>query len=246
MNSAKSIADADSMKQALAEVRSSRLLINRLDEWLFDEIKPDLGRRIIEIGCGHGNFTEFFLSCDNDLVFTTDIDPESVDNVLRRYGTDTRLTAKVHNVCDPVSVEIRDARADTVFSLNVLEHIEDDRLALANIAGMLVPGGKAIIIVPAHDWAYGTMDKSIGHYRRYTKKSIRERMQEAGFGVERQSYMNLLGLLGWFVNARILRKQIPPNGQLRLFNKLVPAIRTFERALPPPAGISVLTVATRL
>ena len=231
------------VERALEDVRGSRLLINRLDEWLFQEIAPDLGRRVIEIGCGHGNFTELFLGGDLDTLWTTDLSDTSVNAVRDRFGGDSRFHASVYDVCDPVPPEIRDLHADTVFSLNVLEHIEDDVQALRNMSRMLVSGGKAIIIIPAHEWAYGSMDSSIGHFRRYTRYSIREKMEGCGFAVERQFYLNALGLLGWFLNGRVLKKEVPPTGQLRLFNRLVPLLKAAERTIRPPVGISVVTVA---
>jgi hypothetical protein len=90
------------------------------------------------------------------------------------------------------------------------------------------------------------MDRAIGHYRRYTKASARQLFRRLGFRVEKQKYVNVLGALGWFVNGRILKQQVPPTNQLRLLNRIVPVLRFLENTLPPPVGISLLTVARRV
>lgn len=140
---------------------------------------------------------------------------------------------------------LRDERFDTAFSLNVLEHVREDAMALRNMFELLQPGGTLILIVPAHRWLYGPMDSSIGHFRRYTKETMRKRMEEAGFKVERQKYIHMLGAFGWLLNGKLLRCKVPPRGQLRLLNGIVPACRRIESYGSAPFGVSLLTVARK-
>jgi len=226
----------------LEEVRRRRLIINRLDAWLYDEINPYLGRRVLEVGSGHGNFIQHLL--DRDLVVATDSEPSSVELVRQKFARYTHVHALVHDVCDPVG-ELRAFRLDTVVSLNVLEHINDDVTALSHMANMLWAGGRVILIVPAHEWLYGTMDSSIGHFRRYTQRTMAHKLALAGFTVEKQFYLNVLGVLGWFVNGRLLRQTVPPSGQLAWFNKIVPLLSGVERRVRPPIGLSLVSVARR-
>jgi SAM-dependent methyltransferase len=199
---------------------------------------------VVEIGCGHGNFTNLLLDCATDFVGATDLDASSLTIVRDRSGDDIRLKTKLHDVCEPVDDELRDWRADTIVSVNVLEHIQDDLLALRHMGEILVPGGRVLLIVPAHPWAYGTMDRCLGHYRRYTAASLRRLFREAGLTVVTQRHLNVLGLLGWVVNGSLLRKCVPPEGQLRMLNQVIPILRHLERILRPPLGISLLTVGT--
>jgi hypothetical protein len=127
----------------------------------------------------------------------------------------------------------------------VLEHIEDDATALSNMAEILCSGGRVIIIVPAHEWLYGTMDSPIGHFRRYTKRTMSQKLERAGFTVEKQFYLNSLGVLGWFVNGRLFRQTVPPSGQLEWFNKVVPLVGWVEKRVRPPVGLSLVSVAQR-
>jgi len=227
----------------LEEVRRRRLIINRLDAWLYEEIRPHLGCRILEVGSGHGNFIQHLL--DRDLVVATDIEPSSVELVRQKFAGCDHVQVRVHDIRDPVDDELRAFRLDTVVSLNVLEHIEDDVAALSNMADMLWAGGRVILIVPAHEWLYGTMDSSIGHLRRYTKRTMAHKLERAGLAVEKQFYLNVLGVLGWLVNGRLLRQTVPPSGQLEWFNRIVPVASWVERRIRPPIGLSLVSVARK-
>jgi 2-polyprenyl-3-methyl-5-hydroxy-6-metoxy-1,4-benzoquinol methylase len=227
----------------LEQVRQRRLLINRCDVWLFDEIRPHLGRRVLEVGCGHGNLTQHLL--DRDLVVATDFEPSSVEIVRNKFRDYHNVITYVYDICDKAVQTLAAHKIDTVVSLNVLEHVKDDALALSNMAGLLMPDGKLVLIVPAFEWLYGSMDASIGHFRRYTKASLSAKLAQAGFAVQQQHYTNALGALGWFVNGRVLKQQVPPVGQLGLFNTLVPLLATLENFIQPPIGISLISIATR-
>jgi hypothetical protein len=127
--------------------------------------------------------------------------------------------------------------------LNVLEHVEDDVTALSNMADLLWAGGRVILIVPAHGRLYGSMDRAIGHFRRYTRRSMAHKLERVGFVVEKQFYLNLPGMVGWFVNGRLLRQTVPPGGQLAWFNRIVPVVSWVERRVRPPIGLSLVSVA---
>lgn len=230
-------------EQLLHEVRESRLLINKADDWLFDEFKAHIGQRIVEIGCGLGNHFAHFL--DRELLLGFDISAPSVQQVRERFAGHPNVRVAQTSITDPAVLALASERPDTALSVNVFEHIEDDRLALQHTFELLQPGGKFILIVPAHRLLFGPMDTAIGHYRRYTKAVLRERFREAGFEMVLTKYINMLGAAGWFVNGRLLRRQVPPRGQLRVLNRLIPLARTVERLIPAPFGVSVLAVGRK-
>lgn len=230
-------------ERALDEVRDSRLLIDQYDDWLFDEFKPYVGRRVLEIGCGLGNHFNHFL--DRELVLGFDISEDSVAKVRRRFATHPNIRIEHGSITDPRILELAAENVDTAFSLNVFEHIEDDILAIRHTRSLLQPGGFFVLIVPAHPALYGPMDSSIGHYRRYTKGMLRMRLQNAGFTVVATKYLNMLGALGWLVNGRILRRRVPPRAQLRLLNRIIPLARALERLVPAPFGVSLMSVARK-
>jgi len=228
---------------ALQQVRELRLLIDHCDAWLFQEVEPFLGQRVLEVGCGLGNLTRHLT--DRSLVVGIDLSAKSVAHVQAQYAAHPNLHALVYDVTDPAVLELARFEFDTAIMLNVLEHIEDDKLALKHVRQILCPGGQVIVIVPAHKWLYGSMDRSIGHYRRYDKEMMARKMQAAGFHVRVQEHMNVLGMLGWFINGRILKQRVPPTGQLKLFNLIVPVVQRCERLVDLPIGLSLLSVAQR-
>lgn len=230
-------------RSALDEVRKSRLLINQLDEWLFGMIKPYLGTRIIEIGCGYGNIIRHLT--DRELVIGVDTDEPSVGYVNSQYSSTSDVRAYVSDVIGPEFLNYRSHHCDTAISFNVLEHVEDDELALRQIRQILSPGGQLILVLPAHETIYGTMDRSIGHYRRYTKESLARKLARSGLRVQLQEYVNPLGALGWWVNGRLLRRKVPPQSQLRLFNRFMPIVSKLEQIARPGFGLSILSVSVK-
>jgi SAM-dependent methyltransferase len=132
-------------------------------------------------------------------------------------------------------------RFDTVVCANVLEHVADDAASLRAMRAVLAPGGRVVLIVPALRALYGTIDVAIGHHRRYSRAEIDAKLRAAGLEVEHVSYFNLLGVAGWWLNARVLRRRSVPGLQARLNDRLVPLLR-LERRLKPPIGMSLLAV----
>ncbi len=228
---------------ALEEVRKRRLLIGSCDAALFEQIQPFLGRRVLEVGAGHGNLIPHLL--DRDLVVATDVDPGSISEIQRRFAKYPNVVSKIYDITHPSAVELHVHECDTVVALNILEHVDDDCAAIRNVTQILVPGGRAIIIVPAFQALYGTMDASIGHYRRYSKSDLASRLGEAGLRVEKQSYFNVLGMIGWFVNGKFLRQTVAPSSQLRLFNSIYPLVRRLESLLPSMAGLSLVSISRK-
>jgi 2-polyprenyl-3-methyl-5-hydroxy-6-metoxy-1,4-benzoquinol methylase len=228
-------------ENALQAVRERRLIIDQYDSWIVEEIKPFLGQRVLEIGCGLGNLLWHFTGCE--LVVGIENSSETVMEAKKILSDYENVSIHEYSITDPSVLMLQEKQFDTVVSLNVFEHIENDDIAMYHSAQLLQPHGYFILVVPAHDWLYGTMDSSIGHYRRYNKKLVKDKAMKAGFRIVHQRYINTLGAFGWFVNGRLFRRSVPPSGQLRAFNKIVPILKTLERVIPPWFGISLITVA---
>jgi len=209
--------------------------------WQGRLVAPELGRRIVEVGCGVGNFTEFVLG--REAVLAVDIDAECIERVRGRYAGEENLRAVV---CDAESGEfstLASFQADSCVCLNVLEHMRDDRKALSNIASILVPGGAIVLLVPAFARLYGPIDKNLGHYRRYSLRSLRELSAATGLRVKASYYVNSIGFFGWWANARVFRREAQSEAQIKLFdNFVVPFLSAFESFTRPPFGQSLFTV----
>jgi SAM-dependent methyltransferase len=151
----------------------------------------------------------------------------------------------VWNLNDAPAPRIRDY-ADSAVCLNVLEHIPDDVGAMRNIYASIAPGGRLVALVPANQWLYGSLDRHLGHCRRYERSELRRKMEEAGFEVETTFWMNAFGMIGWFTSARILKRQTIPFRQIRIFELMVPIARFVDGlATRLVGGLSLICIARR-
>ena len=228
---------------ALQQVREDRFLIDAYDAWLLEEISPYLGERILEIGCGLGNLIRYLK--DKEFVLGIDTSLESIVNLRSQYKGFPNLAFEHADITESKILQYEKYNLDTVVSLNTLEHISNDELALMHAFRLLMPRGNLILIVPAHQWLYGTMDASIGHYRRYSKKDLQSKLNSLGFKVKMQKYINVAGAVGWFINGRIIRQRVPPQNQLKIMNLVVPPLKRMEQLINMPFGISIITIAER-
>jgi SAM-dependent methyltransferase len=221
------------------------------NRWLVGLFSRALGRRVLEIGAGFGNLTKHLIEGDpagppRELVVASDVDPVAVQ-YLRGTFRDNKAV-RVASYQFPLKpgelAEIRSASIDTIVCCNVLEHIEDDRGTLADMLAILQPGGRLILLVPALMWLYGTLDEQLRHFRRYEKKELEEKLALAGFALEDCRFVNRVGILGWFVNGRVLRRRVLPRAQLKAFRFLLPILRREEQN-PPSTGMSLLAIARK-
>ena len=219
--------------------------VDRYNRWIFERLGAFAGKRILEVGCGIGNMTPFFL--ENAVSMTcVDIHPESIAVMAAEFGSDPRLRAVAADIADPASVSLVGTECfDTVVCVNVLEHIEQDGLALDNMRHVLTPGGYLLLFVPAGQCLYGTLDEAVGHFRRYSESSLRNAVTDQGLEVVDLFHMNVAGIPGWFLSSKILRRRVPPRGLLSVFNRITPALITAERLLKPGFGLSLVCIARR-
>jgi len=209
--------------------------------WQGDLVLPELGRRVVEIGCGIGNFIELLL--DREAIFGVDREPDYLDRLRSRFPHHPNL----HTFAlEAVSEEFRALarfQPDSCVALNVLEHIENDQQALANMASILSPAGVIVLIVPAFPALYGPVDRNLGHYRRYTRASLTRVAEAAGLRLRKASYFNSVGFFGWWFHARVTRLEVHPHSQIAIFDRwIVPWLSRLERHAAPPFGQSLLAV----
>ena len=126
----------------------------------------------------------------------------------------------------------------------MLEHIEEDTATLSDLFALLSPGGRLILIVPALRKLYGSLDEHLHHFRRYEKAELEEKIRAAGFELEDVRFLNRPGILGWWVNGRLLRRRVLPSCQLAAFKLLLPILKR-EEAHPPSVGMSLLAIARK-
>jgi SAM-dependent methyltransferase len=235
-------------------VESNRVMISDLEimaqaknyrHWMYRRLAPFIGQRILEVGAGIGNFTEMLL--DRELIVPSDKFQSCVDYLKTRLNTNAKVVPRQLDLEHPAPDQnLAEFSFDTVICLNVLEHVEDDLRALSYMRSVLVPGGRLVLLVPAFQFLYGSVDRAIEHYRRYTKKDLIPKMHQQGFKVEQAFYMNVIGMFGWFWNNRIMKIEEENSGQIGLFDRYIaPWAERIERALPPPFGLSLIAIGRK-
>src|SRR5690349_19640418 len=113
--------------------------------WQYNLIEPFLGKRVLEVGCGIGNFT-IFLEKRNCHVLAVDIDEECLEVHRQRFTNMKKIQQRMLDAMSPEIQNTKDFEPDTIICLNVLEHIEDDAKALDYMFKTLEPNGKVCLI----------------------------------------------------------------------------------------------------
>ena len=205
---------------------------------------PELGQRVLEIGCGMGNFTKHLVQ--REMVVGIDIVSECIEEHRKNMAPHGHVQSMVKNILDPTFLELRDLAPDSIVCLNVLEHISDDLKALQHMHAILPSGGRAVLMIPAFQALYGPIDGMLGHYRRYTRGSMKKVAEEAGFKAEKLRYINSVGFFGWWVNSHIFKKTEQSDSQIKFFDsKIVPALSRFEDKVELPFGQSLFAVLVK-
>jgi glycosyltransferase involved in cell wall biosynthesis len=232
----------DIYKEAGPEILETLSGAPRFNRWMADVIGPYVGCRVLEIGAGIGNLTRR-LAPRRERYIATDIDAEHLARLHTRLQHRPNLEIRRCDLQTPQDFASIRESVDTVVCLNVLEHIEDDLAGLRNSHAALMPGGRAIILVPHGQEIYGTLDKALGHFRRYRHDELRARMEQSGFHVERILDFNRASRPGWYVNGKLLRRATISPFQLKLFDRLVWLWRRVDPLLPwPPTSIIAVGV----
>ena len=216
--------------------------LHRYNQWIFSKFQPYLGRRVLETGSGIGNITKFLL--DRDLIIATDVETKYLTLLKNTFGKYKKFMIEQLDISGTEVKRYQSYHIDSVICFNVLEHIEQDEKPLKKIFELLEPGGRLLLLVPSHPWLYGSLDEHLGHQRRYGKKELRNKLETAGFRVILLKHFNRIGILGWFLDSRILRRKRLPPFQLRIYNLFVPLFK-LEKFFPLPFGTSLLAVAEK-
>lgn len=211
------------------------------NRWLVDRARPFIGRNVLDIGAGTGTLTSAFAELAETVVA---LEPDaSLVPVLRETLSVHRNVVVVEGRAEELP-ELGLGPFDSVVCLNVLEHIRDDHDAVRSIHQVLRPGGELLLLVPAHPRLYGAVDETVGHERRYRPERLARLFLESEFEIEDLRFVNPVGLLGWFVSSRLLRREHVPTGPVSLYDRLVPLLRPLD-ALRLPFGLSLWAVARR-
>ena len=218
---------------------------DRYTDWVYSMCEPHLGTSVLEVGAGHGDLTSKLL-LEGRSVTATDLSKRCVTRLEDRFGEHPKLETRCCDLAELIVESGQRDRYDSVVLVNVLEHIEDDVLALTQARELLRPGGYLLVFSPAFEGLYSEFDRRIGHYRRYRRARIVEVAARAGFEILDARYVNSLGAIAWWVYARQLRRTPTKPVTVAAYDRLaVPILRRVEGRRKPRFGQSVLLVARK-
>ncbi len=206
-------------------------------EWIVALMAPHLSGRILEVGAGHGTFTDLLARFGP--VTATELSDRAVALLEARYVGSARVTV--------VHVEdLHDSAFDTAVLVNVLEHIDDDVGTLRSVGDDLRPGGEVVVFSPAFNALYSRFDSAVGHYRRYTRATLVRAVADADLELVEARYVNAPGALAWYVLATRLGQRPTAGWSTMIYDRVVvPVVRRVEQWWRPPFGQSLLVVARR-
>jgi glycosyltransferase involved in cell wall biosynthesis len=216
---------------------------HRFNRWMASVIQPYIGKRVLEAGAGIGNLTRI-LCPRRERYIAADIDAEHLARLRARFQHRPRIEVRHCDLSNPVDFEPLTGTMDSVVCLNVLEHVEGEMASLRNIYTALQPGGRAIILVPQGQDIFGTLDTALGHFRRYSREELQQKMELAGFRVERILDFNRISRPGWYVTGRLLKRTTISRFQLRIFDRLVWLWRRIDNMLPWPST-SIIAIGVK-
>jgi ubiquinone/menaquinone biosynthesis C-methylase UbiE len=219
---------------------------SRFNDWMYGHIRAGLKGKmgnILEVGSGLGTISEKII---RDMgpsahITLTDVSATYVQSLKIKYSSFknvsvSRMDLNIREEYSRIGYETY----DSIVAINVLEHIKDDLLALHEIYKMLTKGGTLIILVPCHKFLYNVIDKNIGHYRRYTKKGLYDKIKETSFTTVYMHYFNMTGVVGWYLNGNVLKNGgISPIAS-RWFDRLVPVLDYLDRITFNRIGLSLI------
>lgn len=225
----------DDVLQVMSEKAINRN--NAVEQLIRDEFRLQTvqqPKKILEIGPGHGEFINRFQAEDQLTTYIIEKDPQYFQQLSTKHQG-------FQDIEEPA-----DNTFDFVYLIDVLEHIEKDEEILAAIFRKLKPGGKLLIYVPARMELFSAFDKKIGHYRRYHKKELLQKLQTATFDVNRVQYHDVIGYFAAYYNKWVAKDGALNAKMVGIYDKyLFPVTNNMEKLLPFPIGKSLFAVATK-
>jgi SAM-dependent methyltransferase len=202
--------------------------------YLRRSMQPYLRGSVLEVGAGLGANTRQFAALQFDR--WTCLEPD--ESLLEQIEPEDRREL----VSGDLSALHSSRLFDAILYVDVLEHIKDDAAELRRAAAHLSSGGWLIVLSPAHPFLFSPFDQAIGHYRRYTRESLRA-VAPPELHQEKLVYLDAVGLLASLANRLLLNQSMPTAAQIKTWDSvLVPCSRVLDPLLFGAVGKSVLGI----
>lgn len=210
--------------------------------WMTRLLRPHIGDTVLELGAGIGNLTGRLMSRRLRYV-SSERDPLYLHALRNRFLRTPNVTVRKLDPEDQADYQEAGGPFETVLCVNVLEY-SDPGLVLSGAWSVLADGGSLIVLVPQSPWLFGSLDRVLGHRRRFSLAQITTLLKENGFSVQRSYQLNKVGMPAWWIFSKVLGRRHINKVFLKIFDKTVWLWRRVDGLLPWK-GLSVVIVAQK-
>lgn len=224
--------------------------ISRYSQWMFNSYKKYIGKRVLDIGAGIGNMTEFYID-EADLVVTADIFQDQIDIMNQRFADKKNFRTILFDILNEDNIDdLKKDKFDTIILINVLEHLEDDKKALKRLKKIITDNGHIIILVPALQSLYCFMDKNVSHYRRYDRGVLRKLAEICDLKIVENKYFNFFGIFPYYFKGKFSKNKdkggsfstdLNENNS-RIYNIASSVLEPLEKTIKPYIGLSEIII----
>lgn len=211
--------------------------------YLSELILPHLGQSVLEVGAGLGETASVLCPTTVDKWVCLEPDIRFVEVLQSKVAVG--LLAPACEVMHGTIAMLAKSQFETILYVDVLEHIEQDAAELEMAATQLFPGGKLIILAPAHNRLFSPFDRQVGHYRRYDKNMLVKALPESLMLLE-SKYLDSAGILLSLMNKLLLRQSEPTLRQIRFWDRFIlPVSKLLDPLFRFRLGKSILLIAQK-
>ncbi len=211
--------------------------------WLTRIVRPYLGDTVLELGAGIGNLSGSLMG-RRLLYVAAESDPLYLHALRNRFLRTPNVQVLALDAERAGDFEKAGGPFDTVLCVNLLEYLDRPEIALRAAAGMLKPGGSIVVLSPQCPALYGTLDKTLGQRRRFSRSGLRAFLEQNGLRVKEMRQINKIGTPGWWLFGKVFRRKSLNKPMLKIFDKSIWIWRRLDPVLPW-RGLSLIAVANK-
>lgn len=217
----------------------------RYHQWILSIFNPYVGSNILEVGAGSGSVSKMLLEYRPKKAGF--VEPSKKMYGLLKKNVRGKNIYTYNAFFGDIASKIRkEVVPDSIFYVNVLEHVPDDKKELELMYELLPKDGHIFIFVPALPRLMSTFDKRLGHFRRYTKPSLKALVEETGFSIQESRYFDFPGIFPWYFTYTLSGSNRLSPGAVDIYDKFViPLIKPVENTIHPLIGKNVILIAKK-
>jgi glycosyltransferase involved in cell wall biosynthesis len=211
--------------------------------WVARKLRPHVGAEVLEVNAGIGNIAGRLMG-RRLLYVATEKDPLHLHALRNRFLRTPNVVVQRADPEVPEDLANLGSGFDTCLCLNVLEYVDDPQRLVGSLRDTLKPGGVLVVLVPQGQALFGSLDRSLGHKRRYGQSEARGLLESQGFVVEKAHGFNKAGAPPWFAYSRLFGSRTISKLVLKIFDKTVWVWSRLDGLMPWP-GLSLVVVARK-